>query len=255
MRLTMDNKTYYYYTEQQYALDILKNHEIKHSRINKVNDTHEFLGIKFDTFYIADMYYPSELIKSLFERHLQRQSQKLTFLCLSGNWNSPIMWGHYSSNATGICLGFELTIPKEEIHKVEYSKSLEKLSIPTEILQDIIQGKNTDRGQKFFIQTLTYKSMYWSYEDEYKIFHYNDSDLKVRIKGDGEKLYFSDLSPDILIKEIFIGCKSNLTPIDICCLLKEYKFPYNVEIFKVKNSDTLFTVEKDNFYDKVTYYS
>jgi hypothetical protein len=79
--------------------------------------------------------------------------------------DSILMWSHYSSNHTGICLGFRPSIRAVDFAgaaKVEYSQSRP--------ITNLIHGI---KGHRFFDATFLTKAEQWSYESEWRMIEQN----------------------------------------------------------------------------------
>lgn len=88
-------------------------------------------------------------------------------LCLSSIPNDILMWSHYSSNHTGICIQLEIENDSilddtDKTFRVDYSEEY-----PT---YEFFQGLKNDLSKRQIIQAIVAnKSTHWSYENEWRV--------------------------------------------------------------------------------------
>lgn len=173
----------YYFTDAKYGLINLESKHLKVSDFSNLNDPFELLGIEM----------PDKEVRSAlqFEKSLIAKTKGL--LCFSENKYDPVQWAHYGDSHKGICLGFE--IPEKILKKVKYvSSRLAKSTL-----------YESDKNEKI----LTTKFKHWEYEQERRmILNLGNS---INING----LVFEKFSSEMILKEIYIGCKSVLSFSDI----------------------------------------
>lgn len=174
----------YYFTSAKYGVDNLKRKRLKISDFSNVNDPFELLGIELR----------DKVVRKAVEFGKSQISKKNGLLCLSEDKYNPVQWAHYADNHKGICLGFE--IPEHQLRKVRYVS--ERLA--RETLEEL------DCNEKL----LTTKFNHWSYEQERRLILELSSYSK-----DGQGLRFVSFSDDLMLKEVYIGCKSKLKYDDI----------------------------------------
>lgn len=173
----------FYFTSAKYGLSNLENRHLKVSDFSNLNDPFELLGIE-----MSDKDVRTAL---QFERSLIAKTNGL--LCFSENKYDPVQWAHYGDNHKGVCLGFE--IPEQRLKKVKYvSSRLAKSTL-----------EEPDKQEKI----LTTKFKHWEYEEEQRMI----LSLTNRRRIDG--LIFESFSPEMTLKEIYIGCRSDLAFSDI----------------------------------------
>ncbi len=144
--------------------------------------------------------------------------------CFSETNDNLLMWAHYASNYTGICLEFSASSALFELgHKVEYCRSIPEIETVS-----LLTEENFSQVMKLFCS----KSEHWSYEKEWRIiheeagtrFHYHSDDLT--------GVYFGpNISEEIL---------------NIICLILQGNNDV-VKFWKGKRSDTEFKVEFTEF--------
>ena len=174
----------YYFTNKKFGLENLEKRRLKISLFSTVNDPFELLGV--------------ELSDKTVRKTVQYESSVLTkekgLLCFSSDKYNPVQWAHYSDNHKGLCLGFE--IPNSYVEKVSY--------VANRLNKSIL---NAPEKQK---KLLTTKFNHWSYEQEYRmlleLINYPEESPNLRFK------HFDEL---LTLKEVYIGCRSDLKFEDI----------------------------------------
>lgn len=223
---TNDN-TFYYFTTHDFAISNLKNSRIKISDYTTVNDIHELSSINFTE-------NDTEALSAI--EHYKRN---VGFISFSKYWDSPLMWGHYSENNRGVCLGFEITLPmsdttyrSEKIHVSElegYTPTSKKTSI--DIIRNIVNTKSSD----------------WIYEQESRLFE--NFDIKDLETG----LFFREIDKDLNLKEIIIGPNSKFSPKDFKNYLCKIQFEGSLKIFKTKPSSDFYLMDIDYNFNEEFY--
>jgi hypothetical protein len=176
---------FYYFTSAKYGIENLQRKRLKISDFSNVNDPFELLGIE-----LRD----KEVRKAVnFEK--SKLSKANGLLCFSEDKYNPVQWAHYADNHKGVCLGFE--IPEEDLRKVKYVS--ERLARET--------LDQPDCNEKL----LTTKFSHWSYEQERRLI----LELSSYPKDNSTGLRFKAFGSGMVLKEVYIGCKSELDFKDI----------------------------------------
>ncbi len=215
-------KNYYYFTSHDYAISNIRNNRIKLSTFNHVNDIHELISINFTK-------NDSEALKAI-----EHYKNEMGFISFSRFWDSPLMWGHYSDNNKGICLGFEIN---DYVDDTEYA---------TQKMQAFELNDYDPKSNKTSIANIrgviNRKSLDWIYEQESRFFeNLQEKDIETG-------LYFKEFDENFGLKEIIIGPKSQYNPNDILKYLEKIRFKGPVNIFKIKPSKDYYLMEKDDKY-------
>jgi hypothetical protein len=108
---------------------------------------------------------PEDWVIKGMKKGTQDHLAKFGVCSLSDCNDSILMWSHYSSNHSGICLGFRPSRQAVDFAgaaKVEYSQSRP--------VTNLIHGI---RGQHFFDATFLTKAEQWSYESEWRMIEAN----------------------------------------------------------------------------------
>ena len=173
----------FYFTSSKYCLTNLENRHLKVSVFNNLNDPFELLGVEMTD---------KDVRKALtFERSQIAKSQGL--ICFSESKYDPVQWAHYADNHRGACLGFE--IPDRLLRKVRY--------VAARLAKSTLD--EPDKQEKLF----TTKFKHWDYEKEHRLL----LDLGGRNSTDGH--FFEAFSSNMKLREIYIGCRSEITFEDI----------------------------------------
>lgn len=214
---------FYYFTEEQYALDNILNKHIKISLINNSNDPFENLWRQDDTINES---------QELF-RNINTVNQGI--ICFSSRFTNPLMWGHYSSNHTGICLGFE--IEESKLIKVKYTSSRENDYINA---SDVIAGKVKFPDINIKLNPEIKKSSDWAYEKEFRL------SVPLINSNQIQNNFFFISFDDINIKlaEVILGYRCKADTVNLYRTL-QYKYNNNIKLYSTKLSRTKFELELD----------
>jgi len=175
----------YKFYDAEFGLKNLKDSRLKISTISDLNDPFEFMGYRFkDRKERVDW---RGRIKSYFKNK--------GIICFCRDWRNPVIWSHYADKHRGIALGFDVqsygTIP------VKYRTTRLDRPNKTEVLQTHI----TDLMQN----SIAYKFSHWKYEKEVRTLENLDN------RNTENGLYFKEFDACLRLKEIIIGCRSEIT--------------------------------------------
>ncbi|WP_419227630.1 DUF2971 domain-containing protein [Alteromonas sp. OM2203] len=179
----------YYFTSAKYGIENLKNRRLKVSDFSNVNDPFELLGIELR----------DKVVRKAVNFEKSQISERYGLLCFSTDKYNPVQWAHYAENHKGVCLGFD--IPEKKLKKVKY--------VAERLARETLD--QPDCNEKL----LTTKFNHWSYEQERRLIIDLNSN---KINGGG--LRFESFSDEMVLKEVYIGCKSALTFADISSAYK-----------------------------------
>jgi hypothetical protein len=209
----------YYMTTKQWGPVALRDRRLKISRLQELNDPFELLGASVGE---EDM----RRMLTVLHGHWARE---LGMICLTENWNSPVMWAHYAEKHYGVCLGFDVTDRPGVISKVDYvaDRLRSRLTLEKNLLAE-------DEG--LLIQILTTKYKDWSYENECRVF----TDLKDK---EADDLYYYDFGPDFVLREMILGSRCPLELNKMAGAIKDR--PQSVEMFKVRPAFDSFRIVRD----------
>lgn len=172
----------YRFLNKEYGLKSIKEKRLRISRIMELNDPFEFLP-----YDMSDPKFRDGML-----RYKKNMSEAHGLICFSRKWSSPSLWAHYADKHKGICLGFEIQDPRT-VKKVEYIRR--RLPAPKEITPEFARS------------TLFKKFHHWKYEQEYRAY------TSLENKTDGN--FYTGFSENLKLKEVIIGCESDITHLDI----------------------------------------
>lgn len=216
------NSNFYQFNTHANAISNIENQRIKASFVKDVNDCHELLGLDFDDNF--DIY---NAFKKTFYKDIE-----IPFLSFSRSWGSPLMWGHYSDNNKGICLGFEINT---HIENINYSYDLNKYKI------NLDEFNKPGYLNDLILTLLKNKSIDWWYEQESRL-QLNANEL---VLDKTTSLRFHYISDSLKLREIIIGSMSTFKPKDIKLFLTNIDYPNDVSIFKTMPSLKYYLIDKD----------
>jgi len=199
----------YHFLNKKYALKDLKERRLRISRIMELNDPFEFLG--------------AELSNREFRKAMNQTKKELSkttgILCFSKKWTDPVQWSHYADRHKGICLGFD--VPGHLLFKVKYVR--DRLPI------------NGGIDEKRMLEFLTTKFIHWAYEQEYRLF--------ISLEDDEDGLYYADFSDNLKLRQIIVGCQSDVTRAELDAVIKGINS--DIEIFKTRPAFRSFKIVRN----------
>ncbi len=120
--------------------------------------------------------------EALFEQMQASPPEHLDHLavcCLSGAADQVLMWSHYASSHTGICLRFNTRIPQTDLpdlaYKVDYQRA-----------RPIVNRVTAPEDYEQLFAAMLVKADFWEYEDEYRMFRPD------RLNGAGHESFAPD---------------------------------------------------------------
>jgi len=134
-------------------------------------------------------------IKKIKEHSDELNYKKYGICSLTTFRQDLLMWAHYSDHHRGFCVGidteellkFQLSLPKKpiELVKVMYSTTMPNINF----FESMLSTRNDD-----IMALLTTKSDHWSYECEYRLLYYDQTNMSISIGHSA-------------IVEVVLGCK------------------------------------------------
>lgn len=181
----------YHMTTAAHGVSNISSGRVKVFRFSQANDPFELLSPSFG----------DPAVRNFIEPQRVRINDELGLLCLSGNWTNPVLWGHYASKHSGICLGFD--VPRNLALKVEYraKRFIANLSAPPSDLK-----------------LLRMKYRHWSYECEHR---FKVELAKAHAEG---QLHFHQFGPDLKLAEVILGVRCTI-PDEIVRTLVDQSWP------------------------------
>jgi hypothetical protein len=177
-------RLYYMTTLETLEKYILPHLRVRVSTFDTVNDPFELLGARQlhrkNRRHFADLY--------------KHWANTLGFVSLSDNWKSPLMWGHYAANHTGVCLGIE--VHSDRVWKVNYQKDRLEELLRRPFSETAVDGD-------LIRQVVTTKFEDWAYEREWRYIE------NLTYKDPDTGLYYVEFSPQFELREIIAGARCN----------------------------------------------
>lgn len=201
----------YHFRNKKYGLKSIKERRLKIARIHELNDPFELLGCDLS----------DTIMREAFNKMKENLSKNNGLVCFSQNWHSPVQWAHYSDNHKGICLGFEIS--EKWLLKVKYqtNRLIDPEKFDIEFMQKVISTKFS----------------HWKYEKEYRLF------IGLDITEEEKGLYYTDFSKNLELKQVIVGCNSELTRRDIKIALGDLH--KKVEVFKTRPAFKTFNIVRN----------
>ena len=191
----------YHFLNEEYGLKNLSKKRLKIATLMELNDPFEFLGVK-----LSDPTHRSAMKKTKSDL-----SKTFGMVCFSEDYHSPVQWAHYSDNHKGICIGFDIT--DDKLSQIKYVD--ERGSLP-ENIEEI--------DQSFMKKLMHQKFSHWSYEKEWRIF--------VSLDEQEDGIYYVNFSNEIQVKEVIVGCVSQISRKKVSEALGE--LDGKVKVFKAR---------------------
>ncbi len=175
-------RLYYMTTLETLERFILPELRIRVSTFDKVNDPFELLGAR-----LTDKEWRRQ-----FGGLYNHWVETLGFVSFSDNWRSPLMWGHYARNHTGVCLGIE--IPARRVWQMNYQPERLELLLKVSHLEAAIDDE-------VIKQVVTTKFQDWAYEREWRYMS------RLEYKDEDTGLHYVEFSPEFELREIIAGAR------------------------------------------------
>lgn len=181
-------RLYYMTTLETLEQFVLPELRIRVSTFDRVNDPFELLGAR----------QTDRDGRRHFAALYKHWVKTLGFISFSDNWKSPLMWGHYARNHTGVCLGIE--IPAERVMPMNYQPERLEVLLNMSPLEAAVDDD-------LIKQVVTTKFQGWAYENEWRYL----TNLEHPDKDTG--FHYIEFSPEFELREIIAGarCERSLT--------------------------------------------
>lgn len=183
-------RLYYLTTLDTLEQFILPELRIRVSTFDKVNDPFELLGA----------HQTDRNGRRHFAALYDYWVKTLGFISFSDNWKSPLMWGHYARNHTGVCLGIE--IPADRVMPMNYQPERIEVLLNMSPLEAAVD----DRLIK---QVVTTKFQDWAYEHEWRYL------TKLEHPDEVTGFHYIEFSPAFELREIIAGARCERSLADL----------------------------------------
>ena len=232
-----ETKQFYYFTLTKYALEAVRNRQLKATELNKANDPYEMLPFQLND---GNDNVIAQRVRDDFSKFFK-------MVCFSETYKNPSLWGHYADKCKGVCLGFDIEIYKDNedidpvlnIRKVKYKKNRSDMH---EFGFDNSSGMPVNTKGKTY--TIFYvKSHHWEHEKEWRLLDFSENLILNPITG----LYFFPFADRLRLREILIGfrCEEENMEHRFKRLIDTDKYPDpKPEIISTRLSRSTFEIEK-----------
>ena len=175
----------YHFLPERWGLAAIRRRRLKVATINELNDPFELLA--------AQQISPED--KQVYEQVKKDLSETIGLICFSRAWSNPVQWGQYAEKHAGLCLGFDILD--------EWAKPITYVSKRFRASPEASAPTNADETEGF--KLLTTKFRHWLYENEVRLV------VPLPQLTLDRKLYFFPFCPALLLREVVIGVRSELT--------------------------------------------
>ena len=209
----------FHFFNDRYGLDDILRRRLKVSTFKDLNDPFEL--------FAANLGEPA--VRRTFEQANREYATLVGLLCFSRDWHNPVLWSHYASGHTGLCLGFDLN--DAHLRPVHYSRK--RLNMQT--------SQPTSRGiidNEFATLCMSTKYLHWRYENEVRSF------VDLRGSDSDTDVHYATFSDDLRLATVIVGVRSQITRQVLTRALGD--LAGQVEVFKARLAFRSFRVVKQN---------
>lgn len=211
-------KRLFYFTSTNYGISDLSLKRLKISRFHQLNDPFELLA--------------AELLDHRDRNALSKFKEEVGndkgIICFSESWSNPLLWGHYAEKHSGMALGFDVS--RDNLFQVNYTTDRAKIEFD-ENARKIVNGNQVMK------RLLSTKFVDWKYEEEWRML----AELKPTSQ-EGEN-YFEEFSSDLVLCEVILGLKCDLSVSSVRKLLKDELT--SVKVLRAKMDSSEFKIIED----------
>lgn len=209
----------YHFLKRDYGIEAIGERHLKIARLSDLNDPFEFMS--FSMRRRSD--------RQTFEHWRDSMDVDHGLLCFSEKATNPVQWSHYGANHTGVCLGFD--IPDSLLLKVRYASKRGNVDIQA------VVNTGGPAEERMMLDALSTKYIHWRYENEQRLFVGLDHNTMTPAG-----LYFVDFGPSLVLRQVIVGAKSNITRAEVAEALSDMQ---GVETYKARLAYQTFSVVKN----------
>jgi hypothetical protein len=177
-------------------------------------------------------------------------------LCVTTDYENPLMWAHYGDQHYGCVLGFD-ELYKEKPRKlkegfVRYHENIEPLSNPIEML---LYGE-TEKVHDLMVQDIIFaKRTFWNYEREYRLmfaenfgqistsFNFQTKERTMNVCHQTDKHHTDVSFPKHGLKSITFGARTSRKDVERVLAIIEEK-QYDCQVYQFRLVDGISSREK-----------
>lgn len=187
---------------------------------------------------IGEIIIPKKVREHILE--FQRiQGRSYPMLSVTKKRNNLLMWSHYANAHRGFVIGFDIDNPFFRHQEPRRMTLLMGVTYSPE--RFILPRFEEAMTREVYEQTLLRKSVYWTYEEEFRMFaDPNDADI-VKKGNDGLDIYLFKFPPECL-KEIIFGHQMQASLKQRTSDIVSGRY-LNVELFEAHLSETNFDLD------------
>jgi len=170
----------YYFTTEKFGLESIRDRRLKIARVRELNDPFEWISMT-----------GNKIVRKGMQRLRNELDRDFGLICMSRNWQHPLLWGHYADKHKGLCLGFDVTT-KAGFEEVSYISQR----------PDWMELRQSDSDQfnwNLLRRLYLLKFEAWDYETEFR------SVTQLKTKDPVSDLYFRPFSEDMKLSQVIIG--------------------------------------------------
>lgn len=184
----------------------------------------------------------ANLLERYYSAAQSSTNAKVGILSLSKNWNSTLMWSHYTEAHRGFCVGFDnehIFFNDEISNDGEKSKFTKEVKYST----DRVKVPMTIGLPKLGFEPFITKSIHWNYEEEIRVLQTFSLSPKIIDTTPFPINLF--VVPHDAISEIILG--ANISD-DSASLILDFSRQRGIKCFKSKISDLKYDMEREETY-------
>jgi hypothetical protein len=199
------SKRVYKFLKPEDGIDDLKNRRLKVSTLDGLNDPFDLFSVDTTDPNIA---FAVTAMVAEFKRGMKNVPELkhgMGLTSFSRNWDNLLLWSHYASGHTGLCLGFDISENSNKWLDVQYQPNLQRIRGPQ------------DLNRNFALKMFTTKHESWSYEQEVRLF------VGLEDPPDDNKRFWFPFGPNLQLREVIIGvqCRTDVAD-EVCKILGEW---------------------------------
>lgn len=220
-----------------YGIKSLRSASLKLGNVLEFNDPYDSLL----SLTHPDPRVPQSKLDEGADRQRAAQFGAYGILCLTENPQSTCVWAHYAGNHTGVALGFDLDVSRDDLIKIKYFPLRPRLNITEPLEPDTLE--TTQR----VMTCLETKSPDWEYECERRlIIRANDPSVFRRrtSRTDTKTALFIPMPPEL--KVVVLGYKCSRDDEAIVRKIVETKYHNQISVMRCTLSSRTFNLEITN---------
>ncbi|MGJ1321470.1 DUF2971 domain-containing protein [Sphingobacterium faecium] len=189
--------------------------------------------------YNFSIHNPQKYWKQSEDKILEMNHNFYGIICFSSNFNNNMMWGNYSNNNTGICIGFDREMLMKHFSKIKdnFAVTFGKVNYFDELPEWSFNAQENEQVTKNnFIKSTFSKQKTWIEEKEYRLIISGFQSIESKDR--------SIKYPKSIIREINIGTRISLTDEEeIIKFVRRENL--KISVYKMKKSFTSLNLDRE----------